>query len=124
MLGDGDAGSGADDGGGRGDVERAQPVAAGADNVENFAGTGFGIQRRRDGFVAQGAGKRRDFSGRFAFLSERGQKIRLGFRRDFFVGEPFNRQAALCGVERLPGGKLLDESGHEGILSGGACGSN
>jgi hypothetical protein len=41
MLGHGDAGGGAEDGGGRGDVEGAEPVAAGADDVENFPRTGF-----------------------------------------------------------------------------------
>src|SRR5205823_6603350 len=70
MLGHGHAGGGAKDGGGRGDVDRAEPVAAGADDIEDFARTGFGVNRRRDGFAQQFAGKRGDFSGRLDFLRE------------------------------------------------------
>jgi len=46
MLGDHHAGAGADDGGGGRDVERAEPVAASADDVEDFPRAGFGIERR------------------------------------------------------------------------------
>ena len=72
-----------------------EPVAAGADDVENFARAGFGIQRRRDGFVAQRAGERGDFLRRFAFLRERGQKIGLDRRRNFFVGQLLDGQTDL-----------------------------
>ena len=117
----GHAGGGAKKRGGRGNVERAQAVAAGADNVEDFAGAGFGIERRWNGFVAQRAGESGDFAGGFAFFRQRGQKIGLDHGRNFFVGELFHGLADLLVVERSRGGELLGELfEHARILSVGA----
>ena len=84
VLGHGHAGGGAQDGAGGGNVERAQPVAAGANDVEDFPRAGFGVERRRNGFLAQRGGKRGDFLRRLAFLRERDEKIRLRFARRWF----------------------------------------
>ena len=70
VLGHGHAGGGAKDGDGGGNVERAQAVAAGADDVEDFARVAPVLfNRRRDGFFAQRAGEGGDFLRRFALFS-------------------------------------------------------
>ena len=102
MLGDRDAGGGANHRGGRGNVEGAEPVAAGADDVEDFAGRPpSGIERRGNGFVAQRAGERGDFTGRLAFLRQRGQEIGLDRRGNFFIGQLIHGLADLLVRERF-----------------------
>ncbi len=61
MLGDGHAGGGTDDGGGRGNVDGAEAVASGADDIENFTRTGLG----------------RRAAARWIFRAARGQKRRF-----------------------------------------------
>jgi hypothetical protein len=106
VFGHGHAGGGADQGGGGGNVEGPQPVAAGADHVENFLRTGRRVERRGDGFIAQGAGEGGDFGGRFAFLRQRGQKIGLERRRHGFIGQRFDSDADLFVGQRPGGGQL------------------
>ena len=104
MLGHGHAGGGAKDGDGGGNVERAQAVAAGADDVEDCAGfTPVIFNRRLDGFVAQGAGEGGDFLRRFALFRERSKEIGLKIGRNFFAGEmfhglPYLRSSSDCAV--------------------------
>ncbi len=125
MLGDGDSGGGAEDGGGGGNVDGAEAVAAGADDIEDFAGACFGVERRGNGFVAERAGERGDFGWRFAFLREGGQEAGLEIRRNGFIGEPVNGLPDLFIVERTGGGELLDEFfEHAMILGLNASGSN
>ena len=126
MLGDGHAGGGAYNGGGGGNVERAQAVAAGADDVEDFPGArvsassggGMDLSRKARANAAISPGVS-------PFLRERGQKIGFDRRGNFFVGELFNRLADLLVRERMRGGKLLDEFFEHGtILRFLAAGSN
>ena len=69
VFGHGHTGGGAKDGRRGGDVERAEAVAAGANDVEDFAGFApVFFNRRLDGFVAERAGEGGDFLRRFAFF--------------------------------------------------------
>ena len=125
MLGDRDAGGSAKNGDGGGNVERAQAVATGADDVEDFAGAGFGGERWRNGFFAQRGGERGDFHRRLAFQRERDQKFRFGRRRNFFIGQIFDGADHLRHRQRLAGGELASECfQHGAILRGGAKGTN
>ena len=87
MLGDCHLSRGADNGHGGGDVESVEAVAARAANVENNTGTGFGIERRDDGFGAEFAGERGDFVGSLIFEGETAEKIGLKLDGDRFVNE-------------------------------------
>jgi len=92
-----------------GDVERAQAVAAGANDIEDFAGADGGVERRLDGFGAQGAGERGDFRDRFSFARKLAQKIGLGGGSHRFVHEQLDGFKHLLVRERLRGGQLADE---------------
>ena len=108
----------------RGDIKRAQPVAAGADDVENFPSANSRIERRLDGFVAQGAGKRGDFAGGFTFLCQRVEESGFDSGRNFLIGKLFHGEMDLHIVERLSGAELLRELFQHGlILKTGAAGS-
>ena len=129
VLGHGHARGGAQDGDGGGDVERAQAVAAGADDVEDFAGFAPGVfNRRRDGFVAQGAGEVGDFLRRFALFCEGGQEVSLGSGGNFFAGKPFNRLPYLRFCKCLRGvelsSQLFERFRHGRIVRLRAPGSN
>ena len=126
VLGHGHAGGGAQNGDGGGNVEGAEVVAPGANDIEYLARLApVFFDGREDGFFAQGGGEGGDFAGRFAFLRERGQKISLDVRRNFFLGKLFNCQPRLLVTERLRGGQLRNELlDHGAILNHGARGSN
>ena len=60
----------------RGYVEGVQAVAAGAADVQYLArARDFGVERRNDGFGAQFAGERGDFSRGLDFSGQRAKKI-------------------------------------------------
>ena len=121
VLGHGHAGGGAQDGGGRGNVERAQPVAARADDVEDLARVAPVLfNRRRHGFLAQRGGERGDFLRRLALLRQRDEKIRLGRRGDFLVRQAFDGGADLRGGQGLPAGELVGERFEHAPFYGGA----
>ena len=60
---------------GRGDVERVQPISAGAADIEDFTSPSLGIERERDTFFAQLARERCDFFGRLAFGCKCNQEL-------------------------------------------------
>ena len=78
MFGDCYTRRGTDERNGGGYVEGVEPVAAGATDIEDLAGAGFGIQRRGDGFGAERAGEGGDFGREFRFYGQAGREI--GFR--------------------------------------------
>ena len=126
MLSHDDARCGADDGAGGGNVECAEAITAGADDVENlilFAPRIF--NRRLDRFFAERAGKGGNFFGCFAFLGEAGEKFRLGRRGDGFVRERRDGVPHLFRRQGLRGGELNGESfEHDAILRWHAKGTN
>jgi hypothetical protein len=125
MLGDGHAGSGANNRSRRGNVDCSKAVAAGADDIQDFAGAGLRVERRLDGFVAQRAGERGDFFNCLALFCERGQKIGFDIRRNFFIGELLDGLADFLVRQRTRVGELACELfEHARSLSVGGRGSN
>ena len=125
MLGHDHAGGGAQEGDGGGNVERAQAIAAGADHIEDFAAARGGVQRWREGFLAQGGGERGDFRRRLAFVRQRHEEIRLHLGRHPFIRQTFDGSARLLRRQGLRGGKLFGEGiQHGAILRRGAKGTN
>ena len=87
MFGDHDPGGGADKRNGGGDIESVEPVAAGAADIEDWAGAGFGVEGRGDGFGAERAGEGGDFRRGLDFKGKLAEKI--GFQPGWnrFIGE-------------------------------------
>src|SRR5579871_5966916 len=70
MLGDRHFSRGADNRHGCRDVERVEPVAARAADVQDGALAGFSVERRHDGFCAKFARESGDFGGGLRFKGE------------------------------------------------------
>jgi hypothetical protein len=110
VLGDRNAGGGANQRGGGGNIKCAETVTTGADNIENFAGLPpTGLERRSNGFVTQRTGERSDFTGRLAFLCQRDQKVGFDGRRNLFIGQLLHGVANLFVRKRLRIGQLVSE---------------
>ena len=95
MFGHGHAGGGRDDGDGGRDIEGAEPVPAGAADIQDFAGPRRGIKRRPDRLLAQFARECRDLFDRFALARERREEVRLGFNGNALINELRDRGAHL-----------------------------
>src|SRR5207249_4272825 len=72
---------------GRGNVKRAETIAAGAADIEDFARARRGVERRLDGSVAQFAREGGNLPGGLAFTRQRREKIRFRFGRHTLVNE-------------------------------------
>src|SRR5205823_12883484 len=75
MFGNGNSRGCGNQSDGRGDVERIQPIAARAADIEDVARASFGVERERDTFFAQLARERCDFFGRLAFGCKCNQEL-------------------------------------------------
>lgn len=86
VLRDGDAGGGADEGDGGGDVEGIELVAARAADVEDLRG-GRGLKGKRDRSAAEFEGKTCDLGRGFALVGEGGEEVSLLPDGDGFASE-------------------------------------
>jgi hypothetical protein len=109
MLGHHHAGSRAKNGGGCGNIKCAQPVAAGADHIQNLSRSRTRVQRQSNGFIVQCADKRGNFGGRLTFQREGAQEFRLKSDGNRFGGQQFDGHADFFFVQRLPCNQLFDE---------------
>ena len=91
VFGDGDTRGSDHERDGCRNVESVQPVAPGAADVEDFARARLRVDRGREGSRSQFESKGGDFSGRLAFASQRGEKIRFNLGRDLFIDELSDR---------------------------------
>ena len=87
MLGHSHPRSGDDNRDRRGNVERVQPVAAGAAHVQDFTGARRSVEFRLHGTLSQFAGECSNLIDGLTFLRECRKKIGFRLRRSFFRNE-------------------------------------
>ena len=126
MLGHSHAGGSAQNRGGGGNIERAQTVAARADDVENLVGRApIGFNWWQDGLRQQRGCECGDFLRRLAFAGQRDEEFRLGGRGNHFVRQAGDSLAHLLRRQMLGGGELKSKGfQHAAILRGNAKGTN
>ena len=104
VLGDGDAGGGADEGDGGGDVEGVELVATGPADVEDLHGR-RGLEGEGDRAAAQFEGEAGDLGGGFTLVRERGEEIGLLPDGDVFASEGIDDPGDLVAGEVLSAGQ-------------------
>ena len=110
MFGHGDSGRGDDNCHCGRNVECAEPVAAGAADVEDFARARFRVERRVNGPGAQIPGKGGDFADGFSFAREGGEEIGFARHRNLFANEVAHGECDLLVGQRMAAGELFNQS--------------
>ena len=109
VLGHGDARRRANDGDGGRDVERVQPVAPGAADIEDLALACRGVERGLHGQLAKLSGEGSDLFGRLAFLRQCRQEPSLGFGGNGFADQMADGRLDLLVRQVFPAAKLFGQ---------------